>query len=661
MKQNLFSFDILLLLTTLRKKALFIIFFSVSLAFFAGVSSKLFIDNKWKVRTILMRYQKNMSLQTDMPYLYQEIDMRTVLETIKLRRNLNAVIKKLNLNTVPEKLFNKIEIERGRKSNILHILVTDENVHRAVSIANTLADTFITSFVPIKNSSAKKIHIYYLKQRTELVKKIELAEEEAVKFKNKKNLISIESETSIKFDQLKDLEIERMKTEMDIEDITTTIKNNRKNIDILPDEIITRTTIKQSDVIVLQELQAELTQLSQKYTDKNPKIVKLNVAIKQQKKKIARGKGVRGLATQLTYGKNDIRQTLLVENMKLNSMLKAGKQKIKVYKIKIDAIKQSLKDLSKAQREFFSISRKSETYKELLKMVNSRIMEVKLAKESNISDFSVLEQAAVPRYPLSARRKVIVIVVFILAFLMALMAVLAKELADYSIKSSIDFTQKLTLPCVGNIPRQHEVSAEIFYSQFQIFFNKINDMMSVESTPTIIFSSDVRGSGKSFLIDETVQFLIAERKRVLTIQVCYDDEVESLSETHVPSINNLLFNHESSPPLLETEKVTYLHHRTWLHVDAALVTMPLNKDSFAHINKDGMFDIVLWELFPFKMNIQLATNIMASATHTFIVGQFRHSQVIGINKVLHFIDEESDMPISGVINDIEKAYLQLHF
>ena len=52
-----------------------------------------------------------MSSQSDIPYLYLQMDFNTVLQTILLQENLQKVIDQLKLNIEPRDLYKRIEIE----------------------------------------------------------------------------------------------------------------------------------------------------------------------------------------------------------------------------------------------------------------------------------------------------------------------------------------------------------------------------------------------------------------------------------------------------------------------------------------------------------------------------------------------------------------------
>lgn len=657
-KRDIFKFDKTVLITTLRSKIFLILFFSFSAFFLTGVAAKLFITDKWEVRTVLLRHKKNMAIQTDVPYLYQELDMDTVIQTIKLRRNLEAVNKKLSLNSRPEKLFKMIRVERGRKSNIIHILTEDTDVGRAVNIGNTLAEVFVNSFVPIQNSSADKIYKYYSDQKEEILKKIVDVEKESEAFKKKRNVISLESETTIRFEQLKELELKKIENSMLITDLRTKITDYNSEINSLPQEVILTSTVKNSMEKQLNVMKQKLSDLKGKYTDKNPKVIKLKIEIERLSEKISSGKREKRVADEVTYGSNGIREALVVEMNDLKAKLKSSEKMIDKFDEQIAGIQKSLQHLSTSQRDYFRIKRQMEMYKELLKTVENRIMEAKIAKESNISDFEILEYASIPQFPMSSKRKLIAIIGGILGFMFSFFIYAFMELFDLTVKSPFDLKEQLGLECAGNLPDKDSVKHELFYAQFHVLLrNILESVKSKEVNPAlVVFGSESGDAGKSFIIAEVIELMENLEKRVLVIENINEPDKER--DKFV--INDFLSG-KADPGEMTAQKMTEKFHKMYFMSDSDTLKTAFEKERIGQIIKSlSDYDIVFWELFPFSFNIQLAADIINFSQKFYMVTRFRASELEKVEKIVGFLEENAVEP-AGILNYVEKKYLQVNF
>jgi len=636
-KRDIFKFDFNVLFTTLRSKMIYIVFFTLLFFFFSGIAAKMLIKDVWEVRTVLLRNKKNMALQTDVPYLYQDLDMNTVVQTIKLRRNLFEVIKRLNLNSTPEKLFRQITIEPGRKSNIIHILTKDSDVHTAINIGNTIADVFVNSFVPIQNSSAEKIYNYYTQQKEDLIKKLIELEKESDLFNKEKKVISIESETSIKFEQLKELELKKIENSMLITDYKTKLADFSSEIAGLEEEVVLTSTVKSSPERQLNLMKEELAKLLQKYTDDNPKVIKLKTEIENFEKKISQNKVGKKVADEVTYGSNSIRQSMIIESNNIKALLKSAEKKVSEYDKKIIEIQEGLQYLSKSQAEYFTIKRQLEMFKELLKTVESRIMEAKIAKESNISDFEILEYASEPPFPMGSKRKLLAVAAGIIGFIFSLLFIALKELTDFTFKSPFDIKEQAGIPCVGNLPDKDAVKQDLFYAQFQVFMRDILDSAENKVHPRLFsFGSDSDESGKSFIINETVQFLGTTGRNILVIETVYDLS-DDISDNIIN--NSLVSGDMGSLKLLQIDKNVF---KTFFLADSSTLKTVIEKNSLeSFLRSLNRFDTVLWELFRFSFNIQLAADIISMSDKFYLISRFRHSDLDKVEKIINFLNENN--------------------
>ena len=68
-------------------------------------------SNSWSGIAKVIRYDKKISMPTDIPYQFQNFNYETALETIRTRANLLELIKRLDLSTTPEALYSKFEIK----------------------------------------------------------------------------------------------------------------------------------------------------------------------------------------------------------------------------------------------------------------------------------------------------------------------------------------------------------------------------------------------------------------------------------------------------------------------------------------------------------------------------------------------------------------------
>ncbi len=262
-------FDTRIFIITLKKRLPLIFLTGVGFFLIAALAAKHFIEDKWEARAIIVRHQKNITEQAEASYLYQQFSSKTVLETIKLRKNLETVISGLNLEMSPSALASAIGIRKGRKSNIIHLIVRTGDREKAHLIANKMADVFIDSFVPIQDNSVRKILHFYRQQKKVILAKMKEEDELAESLR-------------------------------ELRDIKNKIVANKRRIANLGG-------------VRSREKRSELEKLLEKYSETNPRIVNL-------KKEIAL------LERQEVSEIRRQREALLAQNERLRALLEKEKK-----------------------------------------------------------------------------------------------------------------------------------------------------------------------------------------------------------------------------------------------------------------------------------------------------------------------------------------------
>jgi len=140
-KENLFLIEPMRYVAALQSNLLNIILIISAFGFLGYSFATKQSTKSWSATTKIIRYQKEVSSSSDIPYQFQNFNYSTALETIRSRTNLTEFIKELQLqeSETPESVFSKFNIKRGRKSEITEVTFTVNNAEMAAQGANTLS------------------------------------------------------------------------------------------------------------------------------------------------------------------------------------------------------------------------------------------------------------------------------------------------------------------------------------------------------------------------------------------------------------------------------------------------------------------------------------------------------------------------------------------
>lgn len=647
------KFDKRVLILSIRKHLLMIIISAMVATIGGFIFAKLFITDTWKVQSVMIRHKKNLDTKTNVPYLYTEMDYNTILQSVKTRRNLQSVINTLELYTTPDKLYGAINVSRGSRSNLINIKVEYKNRKNAVDIANTLADVYIQSYIDILNSSTDKIFRYYLKQDQIYQNKINDHEDRLYEFRSKNKILSLEKEIQNKYENLKILELDLINLQMVVSELATKILDISGRIEILPSKVEISSSVSGTKRKRLKNLQEQLAIFREKYTEKNPKIIKLINEIAQLEKTITETSDEEEIPDFITFGKNGLRQDLIFEKTQLENQLVASTQKIEKYTSKIEIIKTQLKILSPIEREYYSILNDLEISKEQLKKVKDRANEAKIAMESNLSDIEVLEKAEAPKYPLSSGRKLVALVFGFLAFAILSLYYALKELMDFSVKSPFDFTEVIKIKMLEEIPNKDNVSPQIFYSKMQILYGQLVGYLDQSKTSLVAIGKDSYATGATFIIQELAELALSQNKKILWIESVVDvDEDIMLHE-----MNRKLYddkNRENNFYEL-TDKLHVAYFICDNDTFKKVLSKEQIKDFLANLDE---YDFIFWEMFSVDYNLQLFNTIASSSDLLVFVARFKQSSRFKLSHAVRFLKKNCDVPIVGVLNNSVKPYFK---
>jgi polysaccharide biosynthesis transport protein len=648
-----FVFDSGILAKVYIKKLKIIIIITLISMLVAAIWVSISVKPSWKAHCYIIRAPKNMSTPVEMPYLYQTFDINTILETVRTRDVLTDVINRLELDITTEELFRLIEVQRGNRSNILRFSVSWPDPEMAADIANTAAESFIYNNTQLLNSATMKIYNYYLDQQKIRLNKIEALERQYAQHRAEYGVISIPHESQAKFDQLKEVELKMIENRLHIKDMDSQIADMQEKIDALPDEVIQNWTYTRTDAKKLLQLQNELELLRSRYTDDNPKVQKLMNEIADLRKTMNESK--RDLPEAVTWGPSGLADTYYIDKSRYESEREGAYQKSFDYQIEIDKIKSSLENLTQLQKEFFEIERQLELNREILRLVESRLAESKMAMQSNVSDYEILEEAKAPKAREGGHRKVMVIAIGFLIFLGASIYVLVKELLDSSTKSVKDFKELIRIPLMGILPDETEVEEKVYFRNLQVLIDKMLLVTNARPNPVICFGSDIAETGKSFLIEDCIEMLNHQKKKVL-----YIDTIKSLTpQTECCIINSWFY--EDDERIMIDKQNPFTHYAYFLCNDEIFSKVLEKQRVQEFFDQLSEYDYIFWELAEYEYNVSLFSAIASASDMLVLIARFGRSSKSSLAHLTRYLGDQDFHKCYGVLNYVHKDFFHEYY
>ena len=303
------------------------------------------------------------------------------------------------------------------------------------------------------------------------------------------------------------------------------------------------------------ELEVKRAELLEKYTPKHPEVQAIDSQLK-----IARD-NIRMVLTGATTARKTIDNPFMekmlldfVDNeinyLVLDAKVKALDRVLKEYEKKINY-------LPSQQLLYARLTRKIEAARNIYNLLLEKLEEARIQEASQISDARVLDYALLPKYPVSPRKRLNVILGFILGLMLGIFGAFIVEYLDTSVKDPKeveDITQKPVLSIIPIIKldkkngSSEDLIKETLITHYDTMsptaeaFKKINvnlNFIDLENKIKVIaFTSSVAGEGKTTLACNCAIAYAQVGKKVLLVD----------GDFRKPSIHRV-FNIEKEPGL----------------------------------------------------------------------------------------------------------------
>ena len=514
-----------------------------------------------------------------------------------------------------------------------------------------MAEAFLASYIKAQNEGAGEIYTQYFAIVKKLETKVTIQEEQLQAFLKKHDIISIESETNLKFQQMNDLELKLLEKKMTLTSLDMELTDIAKLVKNMDPDSMQSYVITASSHAAITSLEAQVNYMREKFTDENPKVKSLLDRLQRMKKEVASEKDPPP-ASQKTFGPNAIKESFQIRALNAEMEKKSVSKDITKLENTIIGFKEKLLELAKINDPYLQLKIEINAQKDMLEKMNLIVAESKILMESKICDFTVLEKAITPKVPVPGKKKLLGIAVVFLGGALTFVLVAIFVFLDFSFKSTSEIKDILDVPAIGNIPDKDTVASSIYSPAYQIFFDNLNNYVEKETKPTtIIFASDTEEAGKSFIIEQVTQQFIKQGKKIL-----YIDSIKQNGEVDDALINQLLFE-SASRESIKLRTVNDSLKKAYFLTDNKSLAEIIDKNCISYLkNIFPEFDLIIWETFNCGENIQMFCNITYQADLTVFVLAFGKSNRTKVKSIVDFLKNKGITGISAVLNRVDQRY-----
>jgi polysaccharide biosynthesis transport protein len=381
----------------------------------------------------------------------------------------------------------------------------------ATSIVNTLAKNYIEQNLEYKFTASKDASDWLGARLAEERKAVEAAEAKLQAYREQNDAISLTDRENITVQKLSDLNaaLTRAKTEriqkQSAYQQLEQLQADPAKLDTFP-AILANTFIQQQKG-ELAELQRQQAQLSEKYGDKHPEIIKLKSAIQVAQAKLS---GEIGKVVQSVRGEY---QAALSQENSLTAALSQQKG---------EALTMNRKAI-----DYGVLERDVESSKQIYNSLLQRAKETGVSGELKSSNIRVVDAAEQPRHQISPRTALNELIALLTGTLLAAGLAFFFEYMDSRIKTPDEIRTHLGLAHLGMLPAMDQKDGKYpllsggvpanFSEAFRALRTNVLFSSAEEGARALVITSTGPGEGKSMVASNLAISLAQAGQRVLLI------------------------------------------------------------------------------------------------------------------------------------------------
>lgn len=446
-------FDPRLLLLGLWRRRLQIAAIAAVVAGIAFVVALLSRSHEWEVWVTILRKreQKEFLVTASNPIVKLQVySMPTVLRLVKVHENLQAVIDQLDLDVDTAALSRRVRVDNPKDTDLVEILVTWEDPSRAVEIANALARAFVDNVDRLQKLEAIQAYDYLSKQLADARERDRAISQQLVEFKARHGVVKLSDQAGKLIEKLSEFDALAEKERLDAGMAADGLAITRRELARQDDTVVSSIFVKKPLETKLLELQTRLADLLSVYTDESAQV-------KEARDEIARVEELvrQGLEEQLyerTVSRNPVLSVLeqaLVEKTVESASREA---RARGYATVRDRYRAELLELPEVEAELARLQQNFDTLDEVEKTLASRVEEVRIIRDSTAANFSIMQEARIPEYPLPSPAKWIALAGLVVGIGAGFAFALSRELLDTRLKGLGEAERAVGVEPLGEVP-----------------------------------------------------------------------------------------------------------------------------------------------------------------------------------------------------------------
>lgn len=420
-------------------------------------------------------------------------------------RELHVVINPLEMVADGYRKKTLINPNDKKLSNIINITLTDPIEQRAIDVINELIGVNNENAVADKKAIADRTTKFINDRITEIYTSLSSVDESAENFKESRGIADLGSQSNVNFTMSasSEQELQNANIQLSIASSMKELIDGQEGYDIIPEVGLADQSIS-STAQRYNELVAQRNRLLESSNEKNPVIVKLDQQLDDLR---------RGMKSSLNNVTNNL-------NLQVNSLSK-----------QLSQINSRIYATPSNERALRDISRRQQTTESLYLYLLQKREESQITFASASPKSKVIDSAYGSNFPVSPKRRAILLASIILGLLIPFSIIYVKDMLDDKIHNKIDLeTLAGDVPVMAELPKIGRKESKIILKEdrsvlaesMRILRTNLDYILrskskSMDKGQVVFITSSVPGEGKTFVSSNLATIFANTGKKVLLV------------------------------------------------------------------------------------------------------------------------------------------------
>ena len=412
------------------------------------------------------------------------------------------IFNDLNDETVAYQKELKVSL-KAKKGDIIQCTIEGDEPIKYGEFLNELIKVYADDKMDLQNEAHKRSLEFINYQLEGISDSMNLAGTKFTDFRSKNEIIDLGTETSIVMNNLKEIQSERARSQVQLDYFQNLHNYLSKAGDlkqlVAPSVVGIQDASLNAMVLKLGELYNRRQYMSFSVSDNNPTIINIDKELAQAR-------------------------TLINEN--LRNLIDNATKSIISLKSREAIISSQMNKLPRKEQQMIKLQRHFDMTSEIYTFLLQKRAELNIALASSMPDVQIVDRARPETAtPLGLPKRMILVAGFILGILFPLGVILLINFLDVRIRTQEDVEDNTAIPILGSIINDqsnsiitvHQNPKSIIAEAFRAFRTNLQFMLSEPNGKIISVQSTNPNEGKTFIAVNLATILAMNNKKVLII------------------------------------------------------------------------------------------------------------------------------------------------